>query len=154
MVKISSVKTEEDLNIIRELFKEYASWLDFNLEFQDFERELAALPGEYTLPNGCLLLAKEKKQIVGCAALRKITKGMCEMKRLYVRPEFRKRGIGRRLMIKIIEKAQNMSYNYMRLDTIPSMIEAIALYRSLGFKNIKPYRYNPVEGAIFMELVL
>jgi putative acetyltransferase len=154
MVKFLPIKSEEDLYNVQELFKDYASSLDFKLDFQNFERELAELPGDFTLPNGYLLLAKVKNQIVGCVALRKLTKDVCEMKRLYVRPKFRKKGIGRGISIEIIEKARNIGYKLMRLDTIPSMKEAIALYSSLGFKYIKPYRYNPIQGAIFMELKL
>lgn len=154
MIKFLLVKSKEDYKVIRELFKDYASSLDFKLDFQNFDKELVDLPGEYALPNGCMLLAKLKKQIAGCVALRKLVQGVCEMKRLYVLPKFRKRGIGRGLAIEIIKKARNMGYKCMQLDTIPSMIEALTLYRSLGFKKIKPYRYNPIQGAIFMELTL
>jgi len=154
MVKFLLVKSKEDYRAIRELFKDYASSLDFKLDFQNFEKELADLPGEYSLPNGCLLLAKIEKEIAGCVALKELDKGVCEMKRLFVRPKFQKRGIGRGLAIEIIEKARNLDFKFMRLDTIPSMTEALALYRSLGFKKIKPYRYNPIQGAIFMELTL
>jgi ribosomal protein S18 acetylase RimI-like enzyme len=152
MLKITSADFETDIKFIRELFEEYAKSLGFDLNFQDFKKELDDLPGDYAPPDGCLLLAKDKDQIAGCVALRKMDENICEMKRLYVRPEFRGKGIGKKLSVDIIDKAREMGYEYMRLDTVPSMKEAIALYRSLGFKQIEPYRYNPIEGATFMEL--
>jgi len=152
MLRIIPAKPEQDLELIRELFKEYASSLGFDLDFQDFKEELANLPGDYAPPDGCILLAKDKEQIAGCVALRKMGEDICEMKRLYVRPEFRGKGIGRKLSVAIIDKARDIGYKYMRLDTVPAMKQAIALYRSLGFKQIEPYRYNPIEGATFMEL--
>jgi len=152
MLRIIPAKPEQDLELIRELFKEYASSLGFDLSFQDFKTELANLPGDYAPPDGCILLAKDKEQIAGCVALRKMGEDICEMKRLYVRPEFRGKGIGRKLSVAIIDKARDIGYKYMRLDTVPAMKQAIALYRSLGFKQIEPYRYNPIEGATFMEL--
>lgn len=154
MLKLVSVQSEKDLEIVRELFKEYAKSLGFDLDFQDFKKELADFPGDYAPPFGCLLLAKDKEQIVGCVALRKMDKNICEMKRLYVRKAFRGKGIGKELSVAIIEKAREIGYKYMRLDTVPAMKEAIALYQSLGFKEIEPYRYNPLEGATFMELGL
>jgi putative acetyltransferase len=154
MIKLFRVDTPEYLHQIKELFTEYAESLGFDLCFQDFDKELAELPGEYSFPDGCLLLALYETQIAGCVGLRKIAEGVCEMKRLYVRPEFRGKGIGKKLAIEIIEEASKIGYTHMRLDTVPSMKEAIALYRSLGFKEIEPYRYNPMEGAIFMELTL
>ena len=152
MVKITPADLETDIEFIRDLFKEYAASLGFDLAFQDFKKELDELPGEYAPPDGCVLLAKDKDQIAGCVALRKMDENTCEMKRLYVRPGFRGKGIGRELSVAIIDKAREIGYKYMRLDTVPWMKEAIALYRSLGFKEIEPYRYNPIEGATFMEL--
>lgn len=154
MVKFVHAESEEHLGYLRELFREYATSLGFDLSFQDFERELAELPGEYVPPDGCLLLAFYEKQIAGCVALRMISEGICEMKRLYVRSGFRGKGIGRGLAVAIIEEARKIGYTRMRLDTLPSMKETIPLYRSLGFKNIEPYRYNPIEGTMFMELIL
>ncbi len=154
MVKLLQVNSEEHLVQVRKLFEEYAKSLDFDLCFQNFDKELAELPGEYAPPDGCLLLAKYQDKIAGCVALRKIEQGICEMKRLYVRTEFRGKGIGKDLATAIIQKARKIGYTRMRLDTVPSMKEAIELYRLLGFKEIKPYRHNPVNGAKFMELKL
>ncbi|KPK70676.1 acetyltransferase [candidate division WOR_3 bacterium SM23_60] len=154
MVKIIRVESAQDLEHIRTLFKEYADSLGFDLDFQDFQAELDRLPGDYTRPGGCLLLAKQGSEIIGCVALRKIDHNTCEMKRLYVRPHCRGKGTGRALSQKIIDEARTIGYKKMRLDTIPTMKRANVLYRSFGFKKIKPYRYNPIKGALFMELDL
>lgn len=154
MIELIQVESTEHLDCIRELFKEYEKSLGFNLDFQNFEKELAKLPGEYAAPDGCLLLAFYGKSIAGCAGLRKLGQGICEMKRMYVRPNFRGKGIGRAMSVRIIEIARAIGYKHMRLDTIDTMRTAISLYKSLGFKKIKPYRYNPVNGASYMELLL
>jgi GNAT superfamily N-acetyltransferase len=153
-IKIVQVASEEQLARVRELFQEYVESLGFDLDFQNFKTEYAELPGEYAPPHGCLLLAFYGKKIAGCVALRLFSKGICEMKRLYVRPEFRKKGIGKHLSTVIIKKAREIGYRAMRLDTIPTMREANTLYKILGFKNIAPYRYNPIQGALFFELQL
>lgn len=153
-LKLIQVEFEEHLDHVRQLFQEYAASLNFNLHFQDFDKEFAELPGEYVPPEGCILLALYRGQIAGCVALRRFSKGICEMKRMYVRPEFRGKGIGRLLALAIIKQACRIGYTSMRLDTIPSMKQATALYQSLGFKKIAAYRYNPIEGAMFTELIL
>jgi ribosomal protein S18 acetylase RimI-like enzyme len=152
MLELIQVQSEKDLEIVRELFEEYARSLGFDLDFQDFKKELVGLPGDYASPEGCILLANYDTKIAGCVALRKMDENICEMKRLYVRKAFRGKGIGKKLSVAIIEKARDMGYKSMRLDTVPAMKEAITLYQSLGFKEIEPYRYNPIEGAKFMEL--
>jgi putative acetyltransferase len=148
-------QSSEEVSLARELFEEYAAWLGFSLCFQNFDKELAGLPGDYSPPSGRLLIAAENDETAGCVALRKIGDGVCEMKRLYVRPKFRGKGLGRTLAETIIEAAREIGYHRMRLDTVPGKMDrAIVMYRSLGFKNIEPYYNNPVEGAAFMELEL
>jgi ribosomal protein S18 acetylase RimI-like enzyme len=146
--------TAEQLAAIRQLFEEYAASLDVDLCFQGFEQELAELPGDYALPKGRLLVALDGTTLAGCVALRKISNEVCEMKRLYVRPEFRGKKHGLGLVQAILQEARAIGYRRMRLDTLPSMKQAVALYRSLGFKEIPPYRNNPICGALFFELDL
>lgn len=154
-MNLKQVESSEDVEHARGLFKEYAAWLGFNLCFQNFDKELAELPGDYSPPNGRLLLAVENEQVAGCVALRKIGNGTGEMKRLYVRPAFRGQGLGRRLTETIIEAARESGYERLRLDTLPGkMDQAIAMYRSLGFKDIERYYNNPYGDAAFMELTL
>ena len=154
MFQITQVQASQ-IEEARALFKEYAAWLGLNLCFQNFDKELAELPGDYVPLSGRLFLAIENDQIAGCVAVRKIADDTCEMKRLYVRPSFRGLGLGRTLIETVIDAAREIGYQRMRLDTLPGkMDQAIAMYRSLGFKNIDPYYDNPVVGAAFMELEL
>lgn len=153
MVTLIDVTTPAELVTLRTLFEEYAASLDFELCFQNFTEELASLPGEYAVPYGRLLIAKFDGEIAGCGALRPLTLPViCEMKRMYVRPQFRGYGIGRIIAHRIVNEARKIGYQKMRLDTVPKMTEAITLYRSLGFTEIAPYRENPIEGALYMEL--
>jgi putative acetyltransferase len=139
----------------RELFLEYAQALGVDLCFQNFEQELAGLPGQYAPPEGRLLLAECDGQLAGCVALHLWEPGICEMKRLYLRPSFRGKGLGRVIAEKIVTEARNIGYQRMRLDTIePIMKDAVEMYRKLGFREITPYRPNPIAGATYMALQL
>ena len=145
----------EQIAEARELFLEYASGLGFSLCFQNFDDELKNLPGAYAPPSGRLLLAVQGGQIAGCIALRKLESSICEMKRLYVRPAHRGKGLGRILVDRVIEEARSIGYERMRLDTVSSsMQDAIALYRKRGFKEIPAYCENPNAGVLYLELVL
>jgi putative acetyltransferase len=143
-----------DVEAARMLFSEYADALGVDLSFQDFARELATLPAGYVPPTGSLLLAFGDGTPVGCVAVRALAGGVCELKRLYVRPEARGHGLGRRLTVAAIAAARTLGYERMRLDTLPTMATALALYRELGFREIEPYRFNPVPGTRFLELAL
>lgn len=142
------------LPVVRELFTEYARSTGIDFCFQNFDRELAELPGKYAPPEGRLFLVMEAQQPAGCVALRKLDDGVCEMKRLYVRPAFRGHGLGRQLANEVISAAREIRYERMRLDTLSSMTPAIALYESLGFQRIPAYYDNPSSCAVFMELKL
>ncbi len=146
--------TSSEIPLVRTLFLEYADSLGIDLCFQDFDRELAELPGEYAQPPGALMLACEGDEVLGCVAVRNLDGDACELKRLYVRPECRGRGAGRTLAEAAIASARAAHYRRIRLDTLPSMREAVELYRSLGFREIEPYRFNPVDGTSFLELEL
>lgn len=145
---------EPYLHNVRELFVEYEHSLGFPLCFQNFKIELENLPGEYSPTPGALFAAVCGADVVGCVALRKIDEATCEMKRLYVRPAGRGKGVGTLLVKSLIERALRLGYRSMKLDTVPSMKEAIRLYGSLGFRPTAPYRHNPVPGAMFMALDL
>lgn len=145
----------EHIEQVRALFLEYRESLGFSLCFQSFDEELKNLPGAYAPPSGRLLLARSADQAAGCIALRKLDTGICEMKRLYVRPDYRGLGLGRMLVERLIAEARAIGYQRMRLDTIASaMQDAIALYRRMGFQEIAPYSNIPIEGALWMELLL
>ncbi|MGE5231119.1 MAG: GNAT family N-acetyltransferase [Deltaproteobacteria bacterium] len=143
-----------EIEVVRGLFAEYAAELPVDLGFQGFAEELATLPGAYAGPGGVLLLAWADDLPAGCAGVRPLEPGACELKRLYVRPAFRGRGLARRLAAAALAEARDRGYARVRLDTLPGMIEAQRLYRTLGFREIGPYRANPVPGAKYMELAL
>ncbi len=154
-LSIAPANTVEEVARIRELFLEYAQSLRFSLCFQSFDKELVGLPGDYAPPDGRLLLGTYDSAPAGCVALHKLAPEICEMKRLYVRPQFRGKGFGRVLAERIIADGRQIGYKQLRLDTVePMMRAAVAMYRRLGFGEIPPYRENPIEGALYMELQL
>ncbi len=154
-LSVAEAAGPEDVATVRGLFEEYAASLGFDLCFQGFEEELATWPGRYAPPEGRLLLARHGGGTAGCVALRRLEQGICEMKRLYVRPGFRGHQLGRRLVEEVMRDARSIGYKRMRLDTVePIMGHAVALYRELGFREIAPYRENPIVGALYMELEL
>jgi putative acetyltransferase len=152
---LSQAEAPAQIAQARELFLEYAQSLGFSLCFQNFDKELASLPGDYAPPEGRLLLAEYQGQLAGCVALHKLEGDICEMKRLYLRPQFRGKGLGRVLADRIIAEARQIGYSRMRLDTVePVMKDAVAMYRRIGFREIAPYCANPIAGALYMELLL
>jgi len=153
-MNIVRAETPEQIGIVRELFREYERFLDVDLCFQDFEKELAELPGKYAPPSGALFLAMEGSNVAGCVALRKIGEGICEMKRLYVRPEYRGRQIGIHLAEAIVDEAKKLGYAVMRLDTLQRLGAAMTIYESLGFKQTDAYYDNPLPGVVYWELDL
>jgi putative acetyltransferase len=174
MLRIVQADTKETVAHAATLFREYASALSVDLRFQDFEKELAELPGHYAPPDGRLFLAfledatkaqqgsissassasSTSPRPAGCIALRRMDSTTCEMKRLYVRSEFRGHGVGRALAEALIQSAREIGYQRMRLDTLPEMAGAQILYQSLGFREIEPYRFNPIPGTRYLELAL
>lgn len=155
MLTILQAKTDTQINDARRLFREYEEWLDLDLCFQGFEDELAGLPGRYAPPAGRLLLAYHEKRLAGCIALRKLDQGVSEMKRLFVRPEFRGKQIGERLVKHVIDCARVLGYKRLMLDTYPAkMAKAVSLYHSQGFTPTGAYYDNPSKDVLFMELAL
>lgn len=154
MIDISEAIDTAAVETARGLFREYQEALGVDLSFQDFETELQTLPGEYASPRGRLLLALEDGAPAGCVAMRPLTSDTCEMKRLYVRPEYRAAGLGRQLAERLIAEARSIGYQRMYLDTLPTMSGAQRLYERLDFKEIPPYRYNPIAGTRFLGLDL
>ena len=154
MITIVEALTDRQLELIGELFREYESQLGVDLCFQDFQEELAELPGKYAPPRGRLLLALDGDVPAGCVALRPITDDICEMKRLFVRQQYRGRGLGRALATEIIGQARTIGYHRMRLDTLRSLREAMRLYESLGFEESRPYYQNPLPDTVYWELEL
>ena len=154
MVTIHTADNTTALDEIRDLFREYEAFLKVDLCFQAFEQELAGLPGRYAPPGGDLLIARKGDRAAGCVALRDIGFPVCEMKRLYVRPEFRRQGLGRMLCERIIDRAKAVGYRKMRLDTLDKLEQAVQLYQSLGFVETSAYYLNPLPGVVYCELDL
>lgn len=155
MLRIRTATSTADLEAARKLFREYVAALDFDLDFQDVEQELDALPGPYAPPSGAILLAEVEGEPVGVVAVQPLAdEGVCEMKRLYVRPDHRGEGIGRALGEAVLERARDLGYDVMRLDTVASMVPARRLYRSLGFDERPPYYDNPLDDVVYMERAL
>jgi ribosomal protein S18 acetylase RimI-like enzyme len=151
-LRLRRARTADDLDAARQLFREYVAALDFDLDFQDFEREMQTLPGPYAPPDGAILLAETDDEPVGVVAVQPLDEdGVCEMKRLYVHPAYRQQSVGRRLTEAILDVARDLGYETMRLDTVASMTAARALYRSLGFEECAPYYHNPLDDAVYMK---
>jgi putative acetyltransferase len=154
MLRVVEAEPGMGLEQAHQLFEEYARSLETDLEFQDFAEELATLPGNYARPRGRLLLVLDDSEPAGCVALRPLSVDTCEMKRLYVRPNFREMGVGRLLTARVLDEARRAGYHRIRLDSLPAMTSALSLYRKLGFREIAPYRENPIPGTVFLELQL
>jgi putative acetyltransferase len=154
MIVITNAFERGDIEVARQMFREYQESLGVDLSFQNFAAELDALPGSYASPHGRLLLAREADRVMGCAALRPLTAASCEMKRLYVRPEYRTLGLGRQMVARLIDEARLIGYSQMFLDTLPTMTGAQRMYERFGFKDVPPYRHNPIEGTRFLGLDL
>ena len=154
-MRLTQAVEESQIQDARKLFEEYAAGLGISLCFQNFDRELAALPGDYAPPEGRLLLAEIEGEIAGCIALRRLGPGICEMKRLFIRPEFRGKKLGQLMVQAIIAEARAIGYERMRLDTLPGLMDqAINLYRKMGFREVEPYYNNPSPSTLYMELDL
>jgi ribosomal protein S18 acetylase RimI-like enzyme len=145
---------EADVPTVRVLLEEYAAALGVDLGFQQFDRELAELPGAYAAPDGVLLVARRGRETIGCVGVRRLDEQTCELKRLYVRPAARRGGTGRALTEAALAEARRLGYRRVLLDTLPGMEAAQRMYVELGFRDVAPYRPNPVEGARFLELLL
>lgn len=155
MIELREAKSDQEYQIASKLFKEYASLLGIDLSFQNFDQELREIQTQYSRPDGILILAYDEAKLpIGCFGIRKFEDSICELKRMYLKKEVRGKGIGKKLLKKAIEIGENLTYKHMRLDTLPSMNSAIGLYTKMGFYEIKPYRYNPIEGTKYFEIQL
>lgn len=153
-MRIKNAHLPSEIEEVQRLFREYEAYLDEDLCFQSFEEEIANLPGKYAPPGGALLIAIHANRTVGCVGLRELAEGVCEMKRLFVRPEARGLGLGRKLATRIIDIARSQGYTLMRLDTLARLAEAVQLYETLGFRTTAPYYSNPLPGVVYLELNL
>ncbi|SDR24722.1 Ribosomal protein S18 acetylase RimI [Paraburkholderia fungorum] len=151
MIQIHPARFPEQVEAVRGIFREYAQSLGIDLSFQQFDSELADLPGKFAAPRGEVLLAYYGAEVIGCVALRPIDDAICEMKRLYIRPSGRGLQAGKQLATLICATARELGYSRIRLDTLPTMHAALSLYESLGFEPIPAYVFNPIPGAIFLE---
>lgn len=154
MITFKRISTTEEFEQAKTLFLEYAEWLNFDLQFQDFEAELANIHHQYALPEGGIIGIFDNKKMIGCAGIRKFKNDQAEIKRMYIQEAYQGRGLGKKLLVEAIQLARDLNYKTLLLDTMPIMASAIYLYESFGFQRIAPYRYNPFEDAIFMALEL
>jgi len=154
VVQVREARTGGTVSSARRLIEEYSASLGIDLSFENFEQEIAEFPAHYTRPEGRVLVAVERGEAVGVVCLRRLSARVCELKRMYVKPKFRGRGIGRLLATRAIREAREIGYARVRLDTLSKLKEAVSLYGSLGFKEIGPYRVNPNKGVVFLELNL
>lgn len=150
-IRFGLAHTPDEFEDARNLYKQYANSLDIDLSFQNFDTELDTLEKQYSTPNGAIVLAYKDETPIGCVGIRAHAPGIAELKRMYVHPEYRRYKIGMKLLNLALETATELKYTFIRLDTLPSMIPAINLYRSVGFYDIPPYRFNPIDGAVYME---
>ena len=152
MIFFQQATTVEEYNLAKSLFLEYASELNIDLSFQDFNDEINNLKVQYSPPGGILLIGYTHNHYpVGCFGIRRLDAFYCELKRMYLKNEFRGRGIGDQMILLAIDQSTRLNYHYIRLDTLPSMTAAISLYGKYGFYEIPPYRFNPIEGSIYLE---
>lgn len=155
MIELVNAETSKHIEQTKTLFREYETWFGLDMCFQNFDEEVENLPGKYAKPDGRLFLAYSDKKLAGCIALRKLENEICEMKRLFVREDFRGKRIGISLIDKLLAEAPNIGYKKMRLDTFPpKMGKAVELYKSYGFYEIEPYYHNPYGETLYMEKIL
>ena len=155
MIQFEEVKSDKDYNLAAKLFKEYASQLNLDLSFQNFEEEIINIEEQNSKPDGLILIAYDiDRNPIGCFGIRKFADSVCELKRMYLKKEMRRKGIGKQLLIKAIESAKALNYRYIRLDTLPTMETAIILYEKMGFYEIDAYRFNPIQGTKYFEIQL
>lgn len=150
-IRFGLAHTAHEFEDARNLYKQYANALDIDLSFQNFEAELNSLEEQYSAPQGAIVLAYKDETPIGCVGIRAHAPGIAELKRMYVHPEYRRYKIGMKLLNLALETATELKYTFIRLDTLPSMTPAINLYRSVGFYDIPPYRFNPIDGTVYME---
>jgi GNAT superfamily N-acetyltransferase len=150
-LKYTEAETDQHFTDARLIFLEYQKYLGINLDFQDFQSELAELPGKYASPAGSIILVYDRDKCIGCVALRPYAEDICEMKRLFVKPDYRGKNIGRELCSRIIKKAIEIGYSRMRLDTLATMKSAITIYKQAGFLEIPPYYHNPLPNVVYFE---